>query len=290
MGCLWSAYLARSGASVILLASSDDRLKEYHGLTLETARGSEHFDIPLQTAAGLGAIDALLVCTKAYDTADSVRSVSHRLSDRAPVVLLQNGMGFQDDILGIAPAARVFCALTTEGAYRPEPFRVHHAGRGHTLLGRYPEGSLEEAVGIAQRLPSAELDIRPVAAILPALWRKLAINCAINALTAVHGCPNGALLDNAEYRDEFEGLCAEISAILAALEMATLARELPERAAGVARATAANRSSMLQDVTAGRRTEIDYINGYLCRRADKAGAPCPLNRALCAKIRELEPR
>lgn len=288
MGCLWSAYLARSGASVILLASSGDRLKEYHGITLETARGSEHFGIPLLTAAEPGAIEALLVCTKAYDAADAVRSVAHRLGDRAPVVLLQNGMGFQDDMLGIAPAARVFCALTTEGAYCPRPFHVHHAGRGHTLLGRYPDGSSEEALALARSLPSAELDIRPVAAILPALWQKLAINCAINALTAIHGCRNGALLENPDRRAEFDRLCAEISAIVEALGMPALARELPARAAEVARATAANRSSMLQDVSSGRRTEIDFINGHLCRAADAAGVACPLNRALCEKIRELE--
>ena len=288
MACLWAAYLARSGAAVCLVARSGSRREEYHGLTLETAGGSEQFDVPVQTAAEVGRIDALLVCTKAYDAADAVRSVVHSLADRAAIALLQNGMGFQDEILGIAPAARVFCALTTEGAYCPGPFRVNHAGRGHTLIGRYPKGSLEEAAALARSLPSAALDIRPTAEILPALWQKLAINCAINALTAIRGCRNGALVDDPARRAEFDRLCAEISAIVAAFGMPALARELPARAAEVARATAANHSSMLQDVSAGRRTEIDFINGYLCRVAEEAGAACPLNRGLCEKIRALE--
>ena len=77
--------------------------------------------------------------------------------------------------------------------------------------------------------------------------------------------------------------------MLDALGQHAIAADLPATAAEVARRTAANRSSMLQDVLARRRTEIDFINGFLCRQADAAGIPCPLNRALRARVHALEP-
>jgi hypothetical protein len=109
------------------------------------------------------------------------------------------------------------------------------------------------------------------------MWRKLAVNCTINALTAVHGCPNGALLEPGAAGDEFAALCAETATVLEALGQHAIAAELPATAAEVARRTATNRSSMLQDALARRRTEIDYINGFW--RARPASPSC----ALCAR-------
>ena len=83
-------------------------------------------------------------------------------------------------------------------------------------------------------------------------------------------------------------MCFETAAVLDALGQHIIAAELPAAATEVARRTAANRSSMLQDVQARRRTEIDYINGFLCRRAEAADFPCHFNRVLCRRIRALE--
>ena len=228
------------------------------------------------------------MCTKACDALEALAGIAHRLAPEAAVVLLQNGMGFHDEALRLVGSARLFCALSTEGAWCPAPFHVRHAGRGFTLLGRYPRGPREEAEALARALPTRRLEIRPVDDIEHEMWRKLAVNCTINALTAVHGCPNGALLEPGAAGREFTALCAETATVLEALGQHEIAAELPATAAEVARRTAANRSSMLQDVQARRRTEIDYINGFLCRRADAAGMPCPLHRALCARIHALE--
>ena len=165
---------------------------------------------------------------------------------------------------------------------------MRHAGRGVTLLGRYPRGPREDAQALARALPTRRLEVRPVDDIEHEMWRKLAVNCTINALTAVHGCPNGALLEPGAAGDEFAALCAETATVLEALGQHALAAELPATAAEVARRTATNRSSMLQDALARRRTEIDYINGFLCRRAEAADIPCHFNRALWKRIRALE--
>jgi 2-dehydropantoate 2-reductase len=126
-----------------------------------------------------------------------------------------------------------------------------------------------------------------VANIEPLLWRKLAVNCTINPLTALRGCCNGDVL-GAQHRQAFEALCAEISDVLRALGHTALAGRIASDAEGVARATAANRSSMRQDLDAGRQTEIAFINGFLVERAQEQGVPCPLNAALVEAIRARE--
>lgn len=288
MGCLWAANLAAAGRHVTLIGRDRPRPAAYHGVTLETAAGGELFEVALENAGSPGNIERLLVCTKACDVLAALDGIAHRLTRDAAIVLLQNGMGFHDAAATLLPGARLYCALTTEGAWCPAPFHVRHAGRGTTLLGRYPRGLLADAQALAGELPETRFEIRAVADTEQELWRKLAVNCAINALTAVHGCPNGALLQPGPAHEEFMALCVEIAAILEALGHAELAGELPALAGEVARRTATNRSSMLQDVLAGRPTEIDYINGFLRDRARAAGVPCPLNEALCRRVREIE--
>jgi 2-dehydropantoate 2-reductase len=288
MACLWAASLAACGHEVSLIARDRSRQAAYHGITLESAAGGEHVEPALETRESASPIAQLLVCTKAYDALEALAGIAHRLAPDAAVVLLQNGMGFHDEALNLVGSARLFCALSTEGAWCPAPFHVRHAGRGVTLLGRYPRGPRGEAEALARTLPSRRLEIRPVEDIEHEMWRKLAVNCTINALTAVHGCPNGALLEPGAASLDFAALCTETAMVLEALGQHEIAAELPATAAEVARRTAANRSSMLQDVQARRRTEIDYINGFLCRRAEAADVPCPFNRALCARIHALE--
>ncbi|MFM7272842.1 MAG: ketopantoate reductase family protein, partial [Gammaproteobacteria bacterium] len=227
--------------------------------------------------------------TKAIDAERAVAGVSSRLAPGAAVVLLQNGMGFQEAVRQLAPHARLFCAVTTEGAWLEEPFRVRHAGGGGTELGCWPSGNLPAAESIAAELGAGFLPVRAVADVEPLLWRKLAVNCAINPLTALRGCCNGELLDTG-HRQEFEALCAEIFGVLHALGHTELAGRVAAEAEGVARATAPNRSSMRQDLDAGRQTEIAFINGFLVERARERGIPCPLNTALVEAIRAREVR
>jgi len=123
-----------------------------------------------------------------------------------------------------------------------------------------------------------------------AQWRKLAINCVINPLTALHGCRNGELADNRELSKLVIAMCREVALIGAAAGQGTAIAELERVVFNVIRHTAQNRSSMLQDIEAGRHTEIDYINGYAVRVATQHGVDTPLNRQILQEVRELERR
>ena len=293
MGCLWASSLASAGHAVRLLLREPPACGSDTSITLiphpaDSLRG-ETLQLPvwLEAARENTPIDRLLACTKAPDLLPALEHTAPRIADGARVVLLQNGMGFHAAVAALLPRARIFCALSTEGAYRQGALHARHAGRGETLLGVFPGGN-GRAAELADELGRGFLSVRPTEDIVPALWAKLAVNCAINPLTALHGCSNGELLDRPALRHEFDALCAEIATVLAGLGHPQLAATVTADAARVARATAANRSSMRQDLEAGRRSEIGFITGFLCQHAQAAALPCPLNDALLAAVRQRE--
>lgn len=293
MGCLWAASLAGAGQRVRVLlrdapaeaSETDIRLQGFDDST-------QQIRVSIDGAAETTPIHRLLACTKAPALLPALGRIAGRIAPGAAVVLLQNGMGFHARVAALLPQARIFCALTTEGAFRNGPFDVRHAGRGETLLGAWKPADSSGTDALCRELSSGFLDVRPAADIHTALWRKLAVNCAINPLTALHGCTNGELLTQDAFRGEFDAVCAELAAIVRALGHAEIAASLPADAARVASATAANRSSMRQDLEAGRETEIGFITGFLCAEARAAGVACPLNASLFDRVRmrEREPR
>ena len=185
------------------------------------------------------------------------------------------------------PRARIPHALTTEGAFQRERFAVVHAGRGETLLGGVGADNQILAASVAQTL-RCELPVTAVSDIEMRLWRKLAVNSVINPLTALHGCRNGELLQLPDIERRVAQLCAELCAFAAAAGQSLDAAELSRQVFAVMRSTAANRSSMLQDIEQRRGTEIDFINGYIVRRGHELGVPCPGHAALWRAIKERE--
>ena len=119
------------------------------------------------------------------------------------------------------------------------------------------------------------------------LWRKLAINCVINPLTALYGCRNGELATSA-YRPVLQSLCEEVTFACRAAGHGDAVESLLDTALQVIGSTADNRSSMLQDVLKGQRTEIDFINGFLVRAAAVPAPQLPLNRRLIREIKDKE--
>ena len=289
MGCLWASSLASCGNAVRLLLREPLAQARLLDIRLNGLDGSSReVQVCADGTGDASPILKLLACTKAPALLPALERIAHRIAPGATVVLLQNGMGFHDAVAALLPQARVFCALTTEGAFREGAFSVRHAGRGETLLGAWRAADAAAVSAVASELGGSGLRVRLAENIHQALWKKLAVNCAINPLTALHGCANGELLTQPALRCEFDAVCAELATILAGLGHADIAPGIAEEAARVARATAANRSSMRQDLEAGRETEIAFITGFLCERARAVGLPCPLNEALFAAVRARE--
>lgn len=281
IGSLFAQALAHAGAPCVLLTR---RPGETHR-DIQILQGDERplrMSLPCERPDASTPISQLLVTTKAYDVADALGAVAHRTGPGTAIVLLTNGMGLAEIASRLCPDASLYCATTTEGAFRLEGDTICHAGHGTTRLGSLGGGSAPAWFSRWQRLA---LDCCWEPEIEAALWHKLAINCAINPLTALHGCRNGELARNPDLHRELARLCDEIAAVSLALGFDRTAREIHDAAREVSLATASNRSSMLQDLSAGRETEIEYITGYLVRRAGEQGIPVPCNRALLDTIR-----
>ncbi|MEE4190696.1 MAG: 2-dehydropantoate 2-reductase [Halieaceae bacterium] len=252
------------------------------GESIIIRRRSEHDESIKVASVGAdhlqdGEIAGLLVTTKANNAVAAVEACLPSLAAGAPVILLHNGMGVLEMLRERYPGLALYAGTTTEGAHLDGELLVH-AGLGETEIGG---GDTPDWFG-----PWAEGSerIRWCEDIDDALWKKLVINCAINPLTALHRCRNGALLDNPTLRAEVELLCEELAAVSAARGNPRGAGCALDWALGVIQRTADNQSSMLQDVLGGRHTEIRYITGYLVREAERLGVPVPRNAALLRQL------
>jgi 2-dehydropantoate 2-reductase len=272
LGSLWACRLARAGKAVRLILRDGQRLQAYQqagGLTLVEQDQPRHYAIPAETAQAQGPIHRLLVACKAYDAAPAIASVAPRLAEGAEVLLLQNGLGSQDEVADLVPHARCIFASSTEGAFREGDWQVHFAGHGFNWLGDPRNPTIPAWF---DDLHEAGIPAEWTVDILTRLWRKLALNCAINPLTVLHECQNGGLLG---HLGEVDALCAELVQLLRRCGQPEAADELSEEVQRVILATAANYSSMYQDVRAGRRTEVHYLLGHACRAAGRHGLQLP---------------
>ena len=280
---LWATRLARAGLPVTLILRNDDRLQAYkaaQGLTLIEDQDSQQWPISAQTPETEEPIQRLLVTCKAYDAEQAVKQIAGRLTPDAELILLQNGLGSQQAVAAQVPQARCIFASSTEGAYRDGDWRVVFAGRGHTWLGDPQQGPAPQWL--------SELQLSGITHewslnILSRLWRKLALNCAINPLTVLHDCRNGGLQ---AHPAEVNTLCAELSALLEHCGQAEAAIDLATEAHRVIQATANNYSSMHQDVSQGRRTEIGYLLGYACTAAHSRQFAAPYLHDLHQRLSE----
>lgn len=283
LGTLWATRLARAGVPVRLILRNEARLADYRagqGLTLVEQGVEQTYPVVGETPDSPEPIHRLLVACKAYDAQSAIAQLHPRLAPDAELILLQNGLGSQDAVAAQVPLARCIYASSTEGAFREGDWRVVFAGHGYTWLGDagHPTPPLWlddlQAAGIPHDWASD---------ILTRLWRKLALNCAINPLTVLYQCRNGGLQAHA---CEVATLCAELAELLECCGQPAAAQDLHSEVQRVIQATAANYSSMHQDVANHRRTEISYLLGYACQAAARHQLVLPHLQQLQARLVE----
>ncbi|MBV0933089.1 ketopantoate reductase family protein [Marinobacterium weihaiense] len=289
IGCLWADFLSRAGHGVSLLLRNHTTLRQWPRdgvLDITEAGQQRQVHCQLETPDTAATIRHLLVATKAYDTLSAVEAIQPRLQPGADVVLLQNGMGQQQAVVERLHGCRVWAGTTTAGAWLETRHRLHCVSRGDTHIGPLTAHTPEQPPG----WNALAIALHPCTDIQPHLWRKLAINCAINPLTALFDCPNGDLLADTARLELMQRTCREVEQVATAAGIRLFDAPLAERAAAVASATGKNLSSMLQDIRHGRRSEIEQITGFLCRQAQLQGIDVPVNQSLLQAIRAMSPK
>ncbi|HIH00864.1 TPA: 2-dehydropantoate 2-reductase [Thermoplasmata archaeon] len=233
---------------------------------------------------GLRQPELMLITTKSYNTRAVIEACRTWAGEGTNVLTLQNGLG-NLELLREWKGRSAFGGTTTMGAVLEAPGIVRLSGVGRVVVG----GDLD--AGSAESLSSlftlAGIPSSVSTDINGEIWAKAVVNASVNPLTAILGVRNGVLLESDTVSRLMSDICRECERVAEAVGV-TLPPPTPyERVQLVARQTAGNRSSMLRDVELGRRTEIESINGYICRVGAKAGIPTPLNKSLVSMVQSL---
>ncbi len=267
-----------------------------NGLTIVERSGAPSI-IPLQATSDPAAVEGcevVLVLVKAWASAEAVAPLQPYLNRDTIVVTLQNGLGnasaLRATLLRDGMRPHVYLGVTTQAAMRTEPGVVIHTGAGITAIGRRANPVNASLSAIAQALTSANLQTVAVDDIHRWVWRKLAVNAAINPLTALGSVENRAIASDPALKAAAETIAREVVAVGKASGVKIDVAEVFAAIEDVARSTGDNRSSMLVDLESGAPTEIDAINGAVVAEARRHAIKVPANQLVTALVRAREGR
>jgi len=293
MGCLHTGLLGRMPhLDVTLLDHRADRaeLINEQGVTIEAPAGTYAMSVPCTAdAQELSIADLVIIFTKAYGTAAAAEHCGPVVGPETAVLTLQNGLGNYQILQQHFAAEQILAGTTSTGATLLDVGQVRQAGISKTVLGSLT-GNAAIADSTVELLKSAGLEVELTGDVDALLWRKVLINCAINPLTALTRRRNGELLEIATLRDLAGQVAEEVYSVGQAVGIDWGEFDPRWAVEEVCRATAANQSSMLQDILAGRRTEVQYITGAVTNAAERHGAAAPLCECLTALVEGLSHR
>jgi len=285
LGSLVGGLLARDHDVTLVAREAHARAVRESGLRLEgVVDGPSHVS-PVATTDGTGLeADLAVVTVKSFDTAAAAEQLA--TGSIEAVLSLQNGMG-NEATLATRLEAPVLAGTATYGAILQEPGVVECTGPGEIVLGPRDGGTSTLADRVGEAFATVGLETTVADDMPRRLWEKLAVNAGINPVTALTATENGAVLEEPA-ADLARAATRETAWAARACGVSLSNREALAAMETVAEATAANTSSMAQDVLADRRTEIDAINGYVVERAAENALEVPTNRTLTALIRTCE--
>jgi 2-dehydropantoate 2-reductase len=280
-----------SGADVVLIRRNREHVNVIRdqGLKLEGVSGDRTLRPEIVAdPAEAGTVDLALVLVKAYDTSEAVGAVDKILAPNGVVLTLQNGIG-NFEILDKAFPGRVLMGTTTNGALALAPGKVRHTGVGQTLLGEADGSTSERALQVTSLLEKIKAGpVQVVNNAMGCVWSKLIVSAAINAPATLLRVRNGDLPATESGKALIHGVVEECLKVVQARGIALVFDDPEAHVIAVCQATAPNINSMFQDIRAGRRTEIDFINAALSREGEQLGIATPVNRTLAQLIQSLE--
>jgi len=286
MGTLFAGLLASKNRISIL--EKNYRISEKiakHGIRIigKTALtlSPDKFDV-ITDARGIRSSDIVVISVKSYDTVAVLKSIRRYICKKTFVMTLQNGFGNYENILKYVEKNSVICGTTSHGAVLIDCGVVRHTGCGETVMG-YTEG-VEK---VADNFNGCGIYTRTVKNIDSVMWSKLAINCAINPVGAISEVTNGEIIKYPGLIEVALAAGKEVVTVASKSGINMLFDDVSEKIYEVCKNTSGNINSMLADVIAGRRTEIDFLNGAVVKKAEELGVKVPVNEALRDMIKKI---
>jgi 2-dehydropantoate 2-reductase len=291
IGTLISAMLAKSKEDIWLLAKNPETAEKINSQAISVEGVSGNWQAKVKACSDgrqCQECELIIVCVKSYDTASAARSIKPAVGDSSYVLTLQNGMGNIEILQDAVGSEKVIGGITNMGATLLEPGRVRHAGKGETVIGRI-DGKIPVIMrSVREIFNRAGIETKVSRDIKSFLWSKLLINAGINPLTAVTRLNNGRLVEFEETRELMRQAVTEGVKLAKRKRIRLIYDDPLAKVEAVCESTSANVSSMLQDALKKRRTEIDFINGFIVRQGQELGIPVPVNTVLLKLVKTLE--
>jgi 2-dehydropantoate 2-reductase len=290
MGCFFAARLSEAGAEATLVDVDEARLVALarDGIAVSDDGGERIVRVAAVTAKeARGPFDLLILFTKSLHSEAAVASVAHLASPSIWALTLQNGIGNAKIMAAVFGRERVLAGVTNVPADLQGPTKVASHGAGQITLGGLEASASDGAEKAVALFRKAGLVASVDTNIEAAIWDKVAFNAALNALGAITLLPNGGL-DNPAGRRVALGVVAEVVATAAAKGITLDQERIAAKIDFALKEHRTHKASMLQDRLAGRRSEIEQINGAVVREAEALGLKAPVNAMLADLMRVIE--
>jgi len=291
LGCLLAGLLkTKTKEEVWLIDNSPERAKHIReeGIRIEgMSSASTAIDIS-SSPKEVGPCDLVFICVKSYSTDDACKDIKPLICEKTFILTLQNGIGNVQVLNDHFGPDHVIAGATNHGATLLGPGHVRHAGKGDTAIGTYSGKMLGPVRDAANLLTKCGFETKVSKDINSVIWSKLIINIGINALTGITRLKNGMLIKRDGAREVMRSSVQEAMKIVKRKRIKLIYDDPIQKVESVCKSTAANVSSMLQDVLSSKLTEIDYINGVITRQGKALGIPTPVNEALINLIKTIE--
>jgi 2-dehydropantoate 2-reductase len=285
VGCYYGGMLARGGHDVVLIARPQHvEAIGREGLRIETKTFDQRVRLAASTdPSAVRDADVVLFSVKSMDTESAGAQIRPYLSRDALVLCLQNGVDNADRLRSVLPPHQVAAAVVYVATEMAAPGHVRHHGRGELVI---EPSSASQAVARALIAAGVPTDISDN--VRGALWTKLVINCAYNAVSAIAQRPYGEAVQGEGVKDVMRDVVDECLGVAKAEGVQLAAADVHTAVFKIAESMPAQYSSTAQDLARGKRSEIDYLNGLVVRRGEALGIATPANRVLWALVKLLE--
>jgi 2-dehydropantoate 2-reductase len=284
VGCYFGGMLARDGHQVTLVGRPQHvQAVAREGLRMETKTFDEHVRLDATTEASAAQdADLVLFCVKSTDTENAGRQLQPWLRDDTLVLCLQNGVDNAERLRAVLPRQEVAAAVVYVATEMAGPGHLKHHGRGELVI--EPSGASER---VAQALAEAGVPTEISPNVRGALWLKLILNCAYNAVSAIAQRPYGENVASEGIWEVMRDVVDECVAVARA-DGVQLPADPHLATRKLVETMPTQYSSTAQDLARRKPTEIDYLNGYVVRRGQALGVPTPANRVLWALVKLIE--
>ncbi|WP_066156303.1 ketopantoate reductase family protein [Hydrogenophaga pseudoflava] len=284
VGCFYGGMLARAGHRVTLIGRPQHvQVFEAQGLRMQTLAFDETVKLHASTeASAVAGADLVLFAVKSPDTETAGAQMREHLKPGALVLCLQNGVDNAERLRAVLTGVQVAAAVVYVATEMAGPGHLRHHGRGELVIEPSPASER-----VAQALAAAGVPTEISDNVRGALWAKLILNCAYNALSAVGRIAYGELVQQPGVKDTMRDVVAECRAVAAA-DGVTLPGDVDAAVRRIAGTMPSQYSSTAQDLMRGKPSEIDHLNGHVVRRGEALGVPTPANRVLWAVVKLVE--